>query len=515
MVDKAVPSSIKQSDSWCQMVTLFEATDEPNDEHVSVITIPPSIAHCCRLKVDVKRKRNQLHRIKKKQKKADLSSSQSNFATNDGLLHYAPYRVVITPSIRFFETLCVAEQGRKNDLDYQQPVYHSVIPNEVARNFDNQGIFPSGDSSDIIIGDFCMDVPVELPFNAYRTIQNWRVRRVLIKFSLDYKTHPKLGSCCLADKDYFRSCLRIFDEEWENEDIKNGIDVCLITGQPGPLDLGRNEILLSGRIYKQEFSIPLSQNVGKQALINDAFLSSCYEALSKTGYVTHRVGGSSGDYGATAEQLLYFKEHRGCFPNVAGAVLHLSMGSGKWRSYYISPYAKRKNKMVKTWQYSTPQIGGVFQWNAKQSSSFPHFFDRMSMVRSTMARVIIGMQQTNRYINISPRAIAAQERYNQLAKKHAKTKGCSEDVVEVREDRPLSFLHSMNQQVVYSFVGYTVGNHKDVTKTNVSKELIECKALLSWPSRSISVTEESTTALGRGGLGPGQFTVMIVDHPEK
>jgi hypothetical protein len=274
---------------------------------------------------------------------------QGNFATNDGLLHYAPYRVVISPSIQFYEILCVAEQGWKNDPDYQHPVYHSVIPNKVARNFDSQGIFPSGHPNDIIIGDFCIDVPVKLPFNVQPTIQNWRVHRVLIKFSFDYKTHPKKGSCCLADKDYFRLCIRIFDHDWEDKDIKNGINICLITGQPGPNDLGRNEILLSGRIYKEDYSIPLLKNWGEQELINDAFLCSYYKALSKTGFVTHRVGGSAGDSGPTAEQLLYFKEHRGCFPNVAGAVFHLSMECGRWRSYYISPYEKKKNKMVKTW----------------------------------------------------------------------------------------------------------------------------------------------------------------------
>jgi hypothetical protein len=131
-----------------------------------------------------------------------------------------------------------------------------------------------------------------------------------------------------------------------------------------------------------------------------------------------------------------------------------------------------------------------------------------------MARVIIGMQKTNRYINISPRAISAQERYNKQAQQQTPQKGSSEDI-DVGEHHSSSILHAMNQQVVYSFVGYTVGNHKDVTKTNVSKELIECKAFLSWPSRSFTATEESTTALGRGGLGPGQFTVMIVDHPKK
>jgi hypothetical protein len=51
------------------------------------------------------------------------------------------------------------------------------------------------------------------------------------------------------------------------------------------------------------------------------------------------------------------------------------MECGRWRSYYISPYEKKKNKMVKTWPYSTPQIGGVFEWNANHSSIYPHFFE--------------------------------------------------------------------------------------------------------------------------------------------
>jgi hypothetical protein len=44
--------------------------------------------------------------------------------------------------------------------------------------------------------------------------------------------------------------------------------------------------------------------------------------------------------------------------------------------------------------------------------------------------------------------------------------------------RPLDIL---NTQVVYSLVPYTVGNHRDVTKTGCARELIECKACLVWP----------------------------------
>jgi hypothetical protein len=78
----------------------------------------------------------------------------------------------------------------------------------------------------------------------------------------------------------------------------------------------------------------------------------------------------------------------------------------------------------------------------------------------------------------------------------------------------ISVLDVLNKQVVYSFVAYTVGNHKDVTKTGVSKELIECKAFLHWPARSVN-GDKSSMAMGRGGMGPGQYTVMIVDHPPK
>jgi hypothetical protein len=38
------------------------------------------------------------------------------------------------------------------------------------------------------------------------------------------------------------------DKKWEDADIDSCVDVCLITGQPGPTDSGRNEIILCGRI---------------------------------------------------------------------------------------------------------------------------------------------------------------------------------------------------------------------------------------------------------------------------
>jgi hypothetical protein len=84
--------------------------------------------------------------------------------TNDGLLHYAPYRIVIAPSFQFYETLCVAEQGYASDPCHQHPVYHSVIPNAIAQKFDMENIYPSGSYDDVVVLDLYSYIPVSLPF---------------------------------------------------------------------------------------------------------------------------------------------------------------------------------------------------------------------------------------------------------------------------------------------------------------------------------------------------------------
>jgi hypothetical protein len=105
-------------------------------------------------------------------------------------------------------------------------------------------------------------------------------------------------------------------------------------------------------------------------------------------------------------------------------------------------------------------------------------------------------------ISISPLAVQVQQYYNFSAQQE------SLSVVD------LHLLDALNTQVVYSIVPYTVGSHRDVTKTGCARELIECKAYLIWRARS-KLGSVYVPALGRGGAGPGTYTVMIVDHPQK
>jgi hypothetical protein len=494
--DKAIPATFKQCDIWCSVTAEFLNIVPPKGR-VATIKLAPTISHCCRLGCEVRSKRNKLSRAQLKEKR-NFAENNTLFKTNDGLLHYAPYRVVIAPSFRFYETLCVAEQGYASDSFHQHPVFHSVIPNSLAKQYDTEQIYPAGVYDDVVVSDYYSYISVTLPYEKEDLLFNFMVRRVLIKFSTDYQEAPAKGSCCLSDKQYFRSCFRIFDEEWENSDISNDVDVCLITGQPGPNDKGQNEILLSGRIYASGFEIPYSTDE-----VKNKFLRECLATINKKGFETQRLGGSAGNEGATADHLLWFKKNRGCFPTIAGAVIHVPTKNGNWKAVYITPYQKNKKDMVSVHQYSSPKIGGQMKWKPKIHDIFPEFFDTMSKVRSTTSRILISLK-AKCHINISPRAASVQEMYNEQARKTL-SHGSSTTM------RPIDIL---NQQIVYSFVAYTVGNHKDVTKSGVSRELIECKACLKWPAKSV-VGTQVMPALGRGGAGSGIYTVMIVDHPSK
>lgn len=479
---------------WLNLISEFLKVVPP-DGRVATIKIPPTISHCCRLGCEVRWKRNKMTRAR--QGERIHNPFQERQQSNDGLLHYAPYRIVIATSLRFYETLCVAEQGFLKDHFHQEPVYHSVIPNALAKEYDTKQVFPSGSYHDVVLSDYYCYLPVTMPFHKEDETEYFMVRRVLIKYSNDYSFAPDNGTCCLTEQAYFTSCFRVFDEQWEDNDIQMGVDVCLITGHPGPRDKGRNEILLSGRIYAKGFEIPWLTGIEK----ND-FLKSCFATIEKKGFETQRFGGSAGKEGATAEQLKYFKFHRGSFPNIAGGVCHLPKKDGIWKAFYITPYQKKKDKLVAVHPYSTPKPGGHVYWDKALDEKYPGFFERMARVRSSMACILIALN-SKANINISPIAARVQEKYNNEARFESS-----------RFSDNTSPLDHLKQQVVYSFVAYTVGNHKDVTQKGCARELMECKACIQWPEKSF-FGSTAMPALGRGGSGPAIYTVMIVDHPKK
>jgi hypothetical protein len=96
--ESAVPTAIKHSDIWCNIVSKFIKI-QPPEGRVAVLNVPGSIAHCCCLHLEAKKKRNELsHLLKNKKFYKRRILRDESIPTNDRLLHYAPYRIVIAPS---------------------------------------------------------------------------------------------------------------------------------------------------------------------------------------------------------------------------------------------------------------------------------------------------------------------------------------------------------------------------------------------------------------------------------
>jgi hypothetical protein len=259
---------------WCSIIQQFdELTVESS--YMKTMTIPRQKSHCCGLK-----QQGKLLAVSPNKLLASRSANANATEERqlDGLLHYAPYKMVFHSSGRFYESLAVAQQGKAKSTCYQAPVFHSVIPHQDALNYKIAKNYPSGFLDDITDSDDTWTVWVECPMDL-KNKYSLRVRRLRIHRDQLYDDVPVRGISPLSNPLYFQQCVLAFDEEWEDSDIGKGIDVCLVTGIPGQKDVGKNEILLAGRIYCDFLRIPKYN----ETQLNE-FFSMCIDELPKNGY---------------------------------------------------------------------------------------------------------------------------------------------------------------------------------------------------------------------------------------
>jgi hypothetical protein len=285
----------------------------------------------------------------------------------------------------------------------------------------------------------------------------------------------------------------LLDKHWEEKDQHNNVNVVLVTGEPDATDRGKSEILLAFRIYIKDYEIPKYSDYELNQFFGEALAK-----LDKIAYEIRRRGGSGGFPIPDQEFLDYHREFRSCLPVVSSAAIHLPMLSGNWLAVYVSPYKHAIHDAIKYFQHSPPRKGGQLSPKMEMINLLPEFFLRMAMVRQLVPSVLYSLHIVH-CLTISPIARDNQMRYNLMAEQESST---TDDMCQL-----------MALQVTYSFVGYTVGSHKDVTHSDCEQEFIECKGMLVYPAESISFS--GNTALGRGGRGSGVFTYMIVDHPKK
>jgi hypothetical protein len=258
-----------KENKWCQMIAAFcNAQYDHQELFYKIMHVPGILSHCCGLKMAAEKQtaiENEAI-IQYLFKHPSGNHDNKNGSHLDGLLHYSPYRAVFASTSRYYECLAAAEQANHTSSLHQKPVFHSVISNRVARDYETKNIRPmiyksgSESSAYLVIDDSVFDVEccvIEDEFGTKRFARkSLNVRRILLKRSLDYvHKEEKRGDCHLNDPYYFSSCTMLLDKQWEEEDSENNIDVIIVTGEPDATDRGKTEILLSCRVLMKEYEI--------------------------------------------------------------------------------------------------------------------------------------------------------------------------------------------------------------------------------------------------------------------
>jgi hypothetical protein len=253
---------------WCRVMTEFVSVPTQGRKQQKMMILPGEISHCCCLKLAVKGRILEEHKLVKSVKQQPAPSNPKHLfekAPLDGLLHYSPYKFAFCPSKKSYECLCTAEQLKKGHPMHQHPIYHSVLPHTDAYRYMCAGIYPkrfdksnkgmiSADDTWTIRSPIITGLDFYTP--AINTKTSLTICRVCLKRDPRYKFKEELCGCRLTNEKYFTSCTMILDEEWDQINTSGGIDVCIVTGECDKNDTGKNEILLAARIYVDGYQIP-------------------------------------------------------------------------------------------------------------------------------------------------------------------------------------------------------------------------------------------------------------------
>jgi hypothetical protein len=482
-------------------------------ETTIVLEIPGSISHCCELTVRrIASGESQKHRKRqspgavvsssKRTSKDYVSSirnktsiSNATSASVDGIFGLVGYDVAICPSLKYPDTLSLAQMGNQGKSDrarYQQAVSHSVIPNKLAFQYQHSNIAPVGVLSDIKLFDTTKDVSTLCPLDGSHMIV--KVRMIgICRSTAANDTVPPRGGCHFDNPEVFKRCVPLFDSEMVLADLCNKIDVTMVLGEASPEDNGKAYFNLTTRFYNSKWSIP--QYNDSQL---DVLSSNLFSSLPKKGFECMRRGGSSGVALPDKDFFDYFAQHKGSSPRKTCAVKFIQQGL-TWQMLYITPY-KCDIAIACPPSMGTPRHGGQIQITGKNILGYEEFFKRFVYVRALTGCLLHAIN--GQYgISVVPDAVANQLKQNERARTYS-------DSISGR------FAYLINA-CSFTLVAHAVGDHVDTVKGSNCKgsdrSFIENRALFQSPSDSTG--SKNAMSQWRGGNGPGVAVYAIVDHP--
>ncbi len=321
----------------------------------------------------------------------------------DGIFGAVGFDVAIYPSLKYPDTLSLAQIGDSKSLSLVQGVFHSVIPNRLALQYQHDNVAPEGSLTDVAKFDRTEYITVVCPLDG--RCMKVKVRMIGIRRSqVDHETPP--GACHFENCDVFRRCVPLFDHRMEQEDINNNIDVSMVFGAASENDIGTSMHNLTSRFYRKEWSIPQFDDV-ELALLSEQLFSS----LTKNGFETMRRGGSSGIAVPDDDFFSYFKKHRGSTPRLTSSVKFLRRNNRTWQMLYVTPY-KGSPTLACPPSMGPPRRGGQIRITHKNIVGYKELFKRFVYVRALTGCLLQVINKLYHY-SVVPGAVINQMAQNE------------------------------------------------------------------------------------------------------
>ena len=466
------------------------------------LCVPPEDSPCCSLK--------QSGYLKNPLKLAELMNPgtpgrKKSSVIHDGVMILPEYEIAVAPSFRHVDIISMCKQADTNE---NGPL-HGVIDPMVATAFAMQGKVPK---QDIRLKKFVSDYKT-LSIPGISKTGNQETQQVKVKWSII----PYASSCVqpekggtLVDPEQWSKMTLFMTKKQMRHVQKKGVDVWILLGEP--------------KAQNADYHVLTARWLGNDIAphCHDAtfeFLTSLPSCKRWGGIQVDRRNGANGNRNTfDPSSLKKFMTQKNKCP-------------GKSKTSVVIPREKdfvffwKKNKEAKAGNHSIGCFAYPFPMNGFQVSIEERWFQEPNTVPPQMIDLLLEQAETKMLVHL-----VVKELNNQRNTRHERTivsttvenQECIYgEIIDVMQEKlpPKAvtehmFLWLSIAVCKISVITGALRYHEDVASRKDKSEyhcFWEPKTLIKIPSRS---GKDGTTSLplGRGGGGPGNFVMAIVDH---
>jgi hypothetical protein len=281
----------------------------------------------------------------------------------------------------------------------------------------------------------------------------------------------------------------------EKYDDNHDCDVSLIIGYKEQSSVGS---LLLMRFHSSCSALRMPSLSPKES---QNFLAAIRKKAGRNGLERMRTGGSSGFMEYNRNLMKLFSTTNSC-PRIAKSALWLRDRNDL--HIHLFYFQKKKNPNVKSWRYSTPQVGGQFPLNTKLLGKTQYdFLQDFIATKPLSAQIIVKLENSSTLLcgldSICPNAVSNELKHIQVAQDYIRTH------LRDKSHRKLGFYSFYETECAkYTLVCHPVGRHLDVyRKSGARGATLENRICFS-------LNGGKHFGYGRGGKGRNKFVFALL-----